>query len=223
MSSHDIEILSTYSPVILFDRKEPFLPVKVGYTIFEESGKSPSTPLFVALTDEEKYAIEYAIYWDYDIQHLYELEHVWIYVGKDDNVSRVKASWHGIYNEFPNDILKFDGKHVYLYSQPGKHAFSPVVDTFFHFPGVIESCSVLAGTEGLLLTSVFQGVYQKSALKDYLARKYLEKFAFIPSLEFDKEYRFSEDMFVRWEELYEWIPKRIKECLYNIFNELIKL
>ena len=27
--------------------------------------------------------IEYAVYMDYDIQHLYELEHMWVAVGED--------------------------------------------------------------------------------------------------------------------------------------------
>jgi hypothetical protein len=41
---------------------------------------------------EAALAIEYAIWWDWDIGHLYELEHVWVYLDADRQVIRGEAS-----------------------------------------------------------------------------------------------------------------------------------
>src|SRR5690606_40547573 len=70
----------------MLDRMEPFRPVAVGYHVFYESGPSPSFPRVVELGEPAparcQAVIEYAFWWDWDIQHLYELEHAWVYVGE---------------------------------------------------------------------------------------------------------------------------------------------
>ncbi|HEY8422781.1 MAG TPA: hypothetical protein VIL05_13740 [Thermoclostridium sp.] len=77
----DKEIVKRYAPIIYFDEREPFYPIRTGCTIFTRPGPSPSFRREICFNSEYiKYVIEYAIYWDFDIQHLYELEHVWIYV-----------------------------------------------------------------------------------------------------------------------------------------------
>ena len=71
-------------------------------------------------------AIEYAIWWDWDIGHLYELEHAWVYVDAAGRVVRAEASWHGGQHDMRLDgRLALDGDHVVLFSEPGKHAFAP--------------------------------------------------------------------------------------------------
>src|SRR5690606_39325258 len=80
------------APAIMFDNHEPFYPVKVGYQIFEAPSPSPSFRRAVDLyVDEDRTAskvIEYAIYWDWDIGHLYELEHAWVYLDQNDQPLR---------------------------------------------------------------------------------------------------------------------------------------
>lgn len=94
----NLELAMSYAPYLYFDKKEPFFPVRVGVTVLEEAGPSPSfRRRFEFEQPELKYIIEYAIYWDYDIQHLYELEHVWVYVGQDGQVLDCDASFHGWY------------------------------------------------------------------------------------------------------------------------------
>ena len=80
--------------MLLFDACEPFLPLAAGYTLFRQSGPSPSFRQGFAVDlappghPPARLAIEYAIWWDWDIGHLYELEHVWVYVDEGGRVVR---------------------------------------------------------------------------------------------------------------------------------------
>ena len=96
-SETDRALAERHAPVIQFDKNEPFLPSVVGYTIFRQSAASPSFPRDIQLRDRAQFVIEYAIWWDWDIQHLYELEHVWVYVDGGEVVD-IEASWHGKFN-----------------------------------------------------------------------------------------------------------------------------
>ena len=93
--------------MLLFDAREPFLPLAAGYTLFRQSGPSPSFRQGFAVDlapqghPPARLAIEYAIWWDWDIGHLYELEHVWVYVDDGGRVVRCEASWH---EERPDEI-----------------------------------------------------------------------------------------------------------------------
>lgn len=93
------EIWEKYKPVIMQDKKEPFQITAAGCTLFRETGQSSSFPKKKIRINKETTdcAIEYAIWYDYDIQHLYELEHVWVYVNHDGSVQKAEASFHGKY------------------------------------------------------------------------------------------------------------------------------
>ncbi|HUV88741.1 MAG TPA: hypothetical protein VMY80_03740, partial [Anaerolineae bacterium] len=94
-------LAARYSPILRFDTREPFLPLAAGYTIFRQDGPSPSfqrgrqVELAPPGQPPASFAIEYAIWWDWDIGHLYELEHVWVFVDAQGRVVRGEASWHG--------------------------------------------------------------------------------------------------------------------------------
>ena len=113
-------------------------------------------------------AIEYAIWWDWDIGHLYELEHTWTYVGADGRVVFAEASWHGGYSS----AVLADGSvplapgtttHPVVYSQPGKHAFVPMVEGLLEVADKNrESCGARAGTGGLWLTPLFEDVLSRT-------------------------------------------------------------
>lgn len=217
----EVEICYKYAPIIMFDEKEPFLPVRVGYTIFKDKiSPSLSFPREITLNDTEKFCIEYAIYWDWDIGHLYELEHVWVYVDNSERVSRVDASWHGKFNPMEGIEVK-EETHPVLYSQPGKHAFAPNPSWFEPKERFILPCIQEAGISGLLITKIFEGKITKTLEDDELVIQYLSRFAFTPTFNFDKEFRFQRDHFCPWEELDKWIPKRIKEVLKNIKKEVL--
>ena len=88
-----------YKPYLFFDILEPF-PVKaVGYTVFRKTSGSKSFPKRSIDWDTKvcAFVIEYAIFFDYDIEHLYDLEHVWVMVDYNGQVIDAEASFHGKY------------------------------------------------------------------------------------------------------------------------------
>ena len=98
----DFELAARHAPRLFFDHEEPFLPSRVGYRVLREPadsrvdprrGRDGTTPLRFDLPGLTG-VIEYGIWWDWDIQHLYELEAAWVYLGERE-VLRVEASWHG--------------------------------------------------------------------------------------------------------------------------------
>ena len=76
LTDADRALAATLAPVICFAANEPFLPSKVGITVLVEPRQSPSAELATTFGPGVARVIEYAIWWDWDIQHLYELEHV---------------------------------------------------------------------------------------------------------------------------------------------------
>lgn len=212
----DRELAAQYAPVLYFDRLEPFYPVRVGVTVFREPGKSPSFGRKIPFPDHTDCVIEYAIYWDYDIQHLYELEHVWIYVGGDGEVVDAEASFHGKYlKSLLSDRSNMDGTQVRLYSQPGKHAFSPLIELFELLPNLRSAANEEAGIDGLTLPEMFRGRIVADTANDWLVKRHLRSLAFQPSMQFEA-YRIPEKLFVDWNELYKEIPVRIERELERL-------
>lgn len=163
--------------------------------------------------------VEYAIWWDWDIQHLYELEHAWSLVGADGWLLYAEGSWHGGY--FPmvwNGATPRAGDHPLLYAQPGKHAFVPDPRLFIATAPVREKtrrdCSAKAGDGGLLLKQdLFGGKITKNVTRDALATAYLRGRAFDPSFEFTQTVVLDERMLVPWPALQDWIPRQIDRIL----------
>ena len=127
LSEADHQLALRYAPLIRFDASEPFLPSVVGYTVFRKNQASASFPRDIRLSDNVDFVVEFAIWWDWDIQHLYDLEHIWAYVDSEGNLVDAEASWHGGNNQMldeDNQLPLRDGR-LELYSEPGKHAFAP--------------------------------------------------------------------------------------------------
>ena len=110
MNQEEFQVIMKYAPYLMFDEKEPFFVHHIGYMMFYETRPSDSFQRIVRIDkDKVKFAIEYTIFFYYDIQHLYELEHIWVYVGHDGNVCGCEGSYHGKYiNEMlpGGDILR---------------------------------------------------------------------------------------------------------------------
>jgi glycerophosphoryl diester phosphodiesterase len=212
----DHALAARYAPILKFDRREPFLPLAAGYTVFRASGPSPSFPRQIQLAEVGQplavLAIEYAIWWDWDIQHLYELEHAWVYLDAAGRVVRAEASWHGGYHDMAaGGVIPLSGDRLTLFSEPGKHAFAPVSDWLGQRAAKTQTaCTRLAGVDGLLVTRLFKGLIQsKTPQADRLAQTYLERCAFEPSFDFDQIYPFPAEALVPWPALFEWIPQRL--------------
>ncbi|NMI05514.1 hypothetical protein HF638_16170 [Paenibacillus sp. SZ31] len=220
MTMSETEMLETamrYAPVLMFDRNEPFYPDFVGVSVLDRSGPSPSFKRDIQFPAEAvQYVIEFAIWWDYEIGHLYEMEHVWIYVGHDGEVVDCEASFHGkVLRGLLKDRVNVVGRHVCLYSQPGKHAFSPLPVVFELLPDLYSAAGTKAGCDGLLVNDLFRGYYETNEQIDAQVTSYLQTKAFVPSMEFE-EYLLKPEMFMTWDQLFDIIPQRIKDRLIEL-------
>jgi len=215
----DLNLVSRYAPFIYYDRLEPFYPVRIGVTVLSQAGPSPSFSREFQFQDERlDFIIEYAVYYDYDIQHLYDLEHVWIYVAKDGSVLDCEASFHGKYlRGLLKDRSNLEQTHVRLYSQPGKHAFAPFVQLFDLIPNMEACTDVDAGKAGLIVTTPFKGAYETNDEINHSVCEFLQGYRFKPSMEF-KRYILPEDIYVTWETLHLEIPIRIRHILEQIMT-----
>lgn len=213
LSFDEKELALKYSPLIFIDEREPFLPYKIGYTVFRENAKSDSFNRLIHLENGE-ICIEYAVFWDFDIEHMYDLEHVWVYI-KSDEIIKVEGSWHGKYRIF-KEFQLIDG-HPVVYAQPGKHGFASTKEHFngdlFNYLRTIIPCKFLAGRSGIL-----QKGYKVDLERgdEELVKSYLKKYAFLPSFSFTKIFEVGEENLVSWEELKIEIPERISYLLTNI-------
>ncbi|WP_239484033.1 hypothetical protein [Paenibacillus rhizolycopersici] len=210
-----------YAPDLYFDVLEPFKPDRVGVTVFEATAPSPSFDRVVEVDGSQTMmAIEYAIYWDYDIQHLYELEHVWIFVGPDGDIVHCECSSHGhrligLLRDRSN--LSSDGR-VQLFSQPGKHAMSPIAEFFRLMPTASSCCMEDAGNDGLLEPAMFRGELRTRPDSDLLARRCLQQYRFQPSFEYAL-HAWDPSLFVSWEQLRREIPIRLNALLASLAGE----
>ncbi|MCY3865061.1 MAG: glycerophosphodiester phosphodiesterase family protein [Chloroflexi bacterium] len=212
-SESDHALALRQAPIIQFDAKEPFFPSVVGYTVFRESGPSPSFPREIRLGDGAASVIEYAIWWDWDIQHLYELEHAWVYVDEGGSVVDIEASWHGDYNRMLDEAgqLPLQGGRPLLYSEPGKHAFAPSPRRLLERKAItMASCGVHAGRMGVHVTPLFAGIIdRRKPLQNRLVHTWLERRRFEPSYEFTNAFDLRHAVSVPWPKLYNWIPARV--------------
>jgi glycerophosphoryl diester phosphodiesterase len=222
-------LAARYAPIIRFDAREPFLPLAAGYTLFHQSGPSPSfrqgyqVELSPAGKPPAVLAIEYAIWWDWDIGHLYELEHVWVFVGVDGRVVRAEASWHGGQHDMCHEgMLALKGDRAVVYSEPGKHAFAPTPAWFAKRRQEFKrsETSDLAGSGGVLISRYLKGHVADTPLNYRLAHSYLALRAFEPSGDFSTWFEIQPEMLVPWPALFDWMPYRVNEWLGRLAREL---
>jgi hypothetical protein len=212
-----------YAPIIYADVREPFSIVAAGYTLFEREGDSPSFsgPRRVewqGVGYAAQSAIEYALWWDWDIGHAYELEHAWVYIGSRKEVVAVEASWHGMFGPAEVNgqpvVLK---SHPILFAQPGKHAMAASSEPFAEIREWAEQeTGPEAGKGGILEATLFRGRLPKTPENDAKATAYLKKLAFRPAWKFDRRMPVTRPMLIPWTSMERWIPDRVAWCLAQI-------
>lgn len=223
-----------YAPRIHFDERETIYPRAVGYTVFYETKKSASFPKReVQVPSDGAFVVEYAYYFDYDIEHMYDLEHIWVTVDKEGNVTYAEASFHGKYL-----VLLVPGLHgavdmeedrVHAFCQPGKHAFLPAGDLFRLVPRWDVCCGKEAGGPVLIgnpfcaeFSPTGKDLFTPAPSDDAHSIRYLkEKLSFTPSLHFE-ERELDESLYMPWTELFPLIPQWIgAECqrLNQLYGE----
>ncbi|MBI3914610.1 MAG: hypothetical protein HY327_10565 [Chloroflexi bacterium] len=215
-NENDLEVAARYAPIVMADAREPFTIIAAGYTIFDRAGESPSfAPRRRVDWDAAGYAatlaIEYALWWDWDIGHLYELEQVWTYVDASGAVVAVEASWHGMFGQLEVEGKPpVDGTHPIVYAQPGKHAMAAAPEIFSEIREWAEQeAGRDAGKGGVHDSELFRGQLPKTDQNDELVRAYLKRVALVPSWQFEKRLAVTREMLLPWDVLEEWIPKRI--------------
>ncbi len=223
--SADLQAALDYAPVIHFDERETIPLRAVGYTVFRETEKSASFPgRFVKVPDEAAFTVEYAYYFDYDIEHMYDLEHIWVTVGKDGGALSAEASFHGKYLVLLvpglHGSVPPSGRHVHAFCQPGKHAFLPAGDLFRIVPRWDVCCQEEAGGP-VLIGNPFSAAHSPTGRKlfspapgdDARSRRYIrENLTFRPSLRF-RETVPKPEIYLPWQDLFERIPRWIDaEC-----------
>lgn len=221
----DPELALRYAPIIHFDKNETIFPRGVGYTVFRETGRSASFPTrMVEVPEGAAFTVEYAYYFDYDIGHMYDLEHIWVTCADNGSVLDAQGSFHGKYLGLTvpqlHGSIAPDGTHVHAFCQPGKHAFLAAGELTCLYPGWDICCSSRAG--GPVLTGApFSATYSpagrdlfvpKKSDNEHSARYLKEALAFTPSLNFEEK-AIDESSYMPWESLFRLIPGWIQaEC-----------
>lgn len=217
----DRELALEYAPIVHFDRAESIPLRAVGFSVIRASGQSPSFQRELSVPEGARCVIEYQYYWDYDIQHMYDLEHIWVTVGDDGEPMSAEASFHGRYFKLWEQGLDCasqpEGRHVQAYCQPGKHAFLPDGQLFRLLPGWRAACTDEAGG-GVLVGWPFVGKYASTPHKDELVMRHIrDTLCFEPTLCFDGQAP-QGAAFMPWEELREAIPGWIKAELAKLMG-----
>jgi beta-phosphoglucomutase-like phosphatase (HAD superfamily) len=219
----DWELARHHAPQLYFDRLEPFLPLAVGYSIFTENAHSDSFKRNIKLPAGCTTAIEYAIWWDWDIQHLYELEHLWIYLDALGQVIHAEGSFHGDYHSLEhNDQLLFEKERLIAYSEPGKHAFATKEQLERLRPMTTVSCSSHAGSGDVLINHMFESLIDASPVAKRMCKRYMKAQAFTPSYEFSQRVSLATLPLLPWSNLKAWIPERIQAWL-DYLSQLPKI
>ena len=201
---NDQDLAALYEPRIYHDLREPF-PIRfLGYTVFREGGASSSfRDLELVPSDRGGWIVEYAVYYDYDIQHMYDLEHIWVEAGAGGQVTGCWGSFHG------------KRTHPVLYAEPGKHAFLPDPALFTLHDQFPACCREKAGG-GLLIPGMLADRMETSPETDDMIRGYIrEHYAFTPAGQYEPETLRPEQL-IPWERLREEIPALVRSEIGRI-------
>ena len=189
-SGAEYALAKRHAPILYFDKLEPFLPVTVGYTVFTAAGESASFGRTVGLPEGATTAVEYAVWWDWDIQHLYELEHLWVYLDANENLVSGEGSFHGGFRalETKDKQIPSEQGRLVAYAEPGKHAFAGRATQLGGRRLITEVCCLaLAGDGEVLINPLFEGRISASRLQRRLTRRFMKAHAFTPSYEVFKK------------------------------------
>jgi len=220
LTDADRALAGAIAPVIRFAANEPFLPTHVGITALNKPRQSPSAELQITFGPGVARVIEYAIWWDWDIQHLYELEHVWLKLDAADRIVAVAASAHGKLFDMvrPDGSLPIEDGRVTLYAEPGKHAFHATPEAILSKRQSLEaSCGPMTSDGHVLINAMFETVFAKITAEDHRAvRRHLQGRAFLPSFIFDQKFDTATLERVSWPELHDYIAGRVPQVLATV-------
>lgn len=220
LTDADRALAARLAPVIRFADNEPFLPTRVGITVLDAPRQSPSAELQITFGPGVARVVEYAIWWDWDIQHLYELEHVWLKLDAADRIVAVSASAHGELFDMlrPDGSLPMEDGRVTLYAEPGKHAFHATPESIRARRRQLEvTCGSLTSEGHVLINAMFEAAFCNITAADHrVVRRHLQGRAFLPSFAFDQKFDVATLERLSWPELHDYIARRVPEVLAEV-------
>lgn len=170
-SAEEMKLFEKYAPCLIFDKNEPFFPIRIGLAIYFDKSLPPSMLKYypnrhigvtileyfknfykklyfdrpfrfykiiynpfmnvtMSINDKWKLShaakvLEYAVFYESDIGHIYDLEHVWVYLDKFNDIMGIKATRHGMISvQYPTpESIKYYKNHPILFVSPGKHSY----------------------------------------------------------------------------------------------------
>src|SRR6185312_16624654 len=162
----------------------------------------------------------YAIWWDWVIQHLYELEHVWLKLDGANAVVAVAASAHGELFDMvrPDGSLPIENGRVTLYAEPGKHAFHATPATILAKRAELEACcGPMTAAGHVLINAMFETAFAAIGAADHRAvRRHLQGRASLPAFRFGQAFDVATLARVSWPELHDYIARRVPEVLAEV-------
>jgi len=220
---NEAKLAECFVPRLRYDRAEPFPLAGIGYTVYRERQKSPSCRRVIEPPPGGG-AIEYAFYYDFDIQHLYDLEHAFVYLDPDGEITGVESSFHGKFlNSMIPGVTEFEGGHPVLYVQPGKHALLPAPEYFQLVIDRDSACGREAGNAGFLISAMFEGRLHTDEELNRKVEEYIRRnYAFAPTWEFTDQSpdgRGEEELLMPYEQLDRMIVERLRGIVQSGFKE----
>ena len=211
------DLARTVAPVLLLDRSEPFRPLAIGVTEFTRPGPSPSSRFHIM--PKGAHCFEYATYWDWDIGHLLDLEHVWVHLDAAGTVIAVDATFHGSMIEVD---LQLQGNRPVIWCEAGKHAH---FRNRGHRDGMASATHFMtapdAGRGGVHTSNRFaDGFGEITAYHHRLAGIYLKRLAFSPALGRGVPFDMAEGPLCVWPALGDLIPRRVPDVLARLELEM---
>lgn len=210
----DAALAHRHAPLLRLDGAEPFRPVAVGFAVYRQPAKSVSSKF--AIAPDAAAVIEYAIYWDHDIRHLYDLEHVWAHVDAGGATVRVEASFHG--RRHAMGPAGADGRPA-LVVEPGGHAHYAGRDALMEWADRIgRGCGADAGDGGVHTSNLFgAAAFGDPSPRDHrLAGLFLKRRAFAPAFDAAIPFDTRSVPLVPWPRLAAWIPGRVRHLVAGL-------
>ncbi|MCY1666679.1 HAD family hydrolase [Rhizobium sp. SL86] len=205
-----------HAPILLCDAREPFRPQTIGITRLTAGEQSPSCRHTPPAPEGTVHVLEYAIWWDGDIQHLYELEHVWVALNADGVALGVCASAHGGLFDM-SQAAREDGR-VVLYCEPGKHAHSADAAAILARRQALDhACQSGEDLRGIMINDMFcDALAFLSPYDQFLGRAYLKSLCFAPTYDFSLRFDLAQMRFASWSELANHVPVFIRDQLEQL-------
>jgi putative hydrolase of the HAD superfamily len=213
--AEDYALALRHQPILQIDLNEPAPPLVQGYSVLHKAGPSPSSK-FQIVPPPGGVVIEYATWHDWDIQHLYDLEHIWVHLSAEGQPVRVEGTMHGmrVAADSGDGLPEMRGARPVLYLEPGKHAVWTQTRPMPFIAGemIRRVCGPDAGEQGVHLGNRFAEAlaYTATAYDQRLARLALKRAAFVPSFAFRQA---ADVPVVGWPTLEAWIPQRVTALL----------